>query len=115
MHTGARIESRSTPVAVVLTLLTVLGAALVVVIAATAASAVAGDGAGIAAGIAAVIALLSFLTLRAYEPEEKIPWTFFVVVTILLTPAVPLVFLSWRWVRRRPTSPLAGPHPLPGF
>lgn len=115
MDTGVPVESRPIPVAVVLTLLTVVVAALVVGVAATAASAVAGAGAGTVAGIAAVIALLSFLTLRAYAPEERIPWAFLVVVTILLTPAVPLVFLSWRWVRRKPTSPLAGPHPLPGF
>jgi len=83
-------------VAVVLTSLVVLGAALLVT--------VAGVVAGIVAAAAAMVAVLSFVTLRAYAPDERIPWAMLVVLTIL-APVLPLIYLSWRWVRKPPTSP----------
>ena len=100
MASGTPVERRSIPEAVVLTCLVVVGAALVVGGVAVVASAVAGVPGGTVAAIAAGIAVLSFVTLRAYVPEERIPWATLVVLTVF-TPVLPLVYLSWRWVRSR--------------
>jgi hypothetical protein len=83
--------------------------------AAAVAGAIAGDAAATVAAIAAIIAVLSFLTLHAYAPEERIPWLILVVLTILLSPFVPLIYLSWRWARRRPIERRAGSDLLHGL
>lgn len=108
------ITRRSAPAAVVLTFLVVLVAALIVIGIAEVAYAVAGDVAGTVARVAAEIAVLSFVTLRAYPSGARIPWAALVVVTILITAVLPLIYLSWRWVSRRPPSPLPVSR-LPGL
>lgn len=104
MARGGLFETRSTPAAVALTFLVVLGAGLFVIAVAGAAYALAGDAASTVATVAAVIAVLAFLTDRAYAPDERIPWVMLAALTILLSPAVPVAYLAWRWERRRPIS-----------
>jgi hypothetical protein len=45
--------------------------------------------------------VLTFVTLRAYPPGAKIPWSRFVVLTILITALIPLIYLSWLWATRK--------------
>ena len=117
MTTGEPYETRSTPAAVAWMLLVVLGAGLFVVAVAGIAYALAGDAAGTVAAVAAVIAVLAFLTDRAYAPGERIPWVMLVPLTILLSPILPVAYLAWHSVRRRPASvrkpEIGGREPLP--
>jgi amino acid transporter len=112
MGTGEPVERRSIPEAVMLTFLVVLAAAIFVVAVAAVTFVFANDVVGTVATIAAVIAVLSFVTLRAYAPRERIPWAPLVVVSAI-TVVLPLVYVCWHWMRRRPTSPLAKPDVLP--
>ena len=92
---------RSTPAAVLLTFLILLAAAAFFVGVVAIADAVAGAAAATVTAIAAEIAVLTFVTLRAYPPGAKIPWSRFVVLTILITALIPLIYLSWLWATRK--------------
>ena len=89
---------RSTPAAVLLTFLVVVAAAAILVVVVLIADAVAGSVAATVAALAAQIALLTFVTLRAYPPDAKIPWARFVLMTILITALLPLIYLCWLWM-----------------
>ena len=88
---------RSTPAAVLFTFLILVAAAAFLSVVVLVTDAVAGGLPATVAAIAAQIAILTFATLRAYPPGAKIPWAWFIVLTILLTVLLPLIYLSWLW------------------
>jgi len=95
------IATRSTPAAVLLTFLILVAAAVILSVVVLLTDAVAGGLPATVAGIAAEIAILTFATLRAYPPGAKIPWAWFIVLTVLLTVLLPLIYLSWLWATRK--------------
>lgn len=82
---------------------------LAIIVAAVAVFAIAGlAGAGVdgrlGAAIGALIAdiaVMSFATLRAYPPSSKPPIPTMALASVLFTPLIPLLYLSWLWATQR--------------
>lgn len=57
---------------------------------------------GLAGGLTvfvAEIATLSFVTLRAYPPGAKRPMVRLLIATLLFSPILPLIYITWLWMR----------------